>query len=173
MYNFCLYKRRLDRNTVLGLWLFASWYAGLFLGFIAADFHGGTVVSFLRQAPLERSSVFAVLCASAFPLLFSACAVTFIHSGICYLIALTYGFCLALLAGALVVCYGSGGFLLTVLLLFSAVFGSCVLLWYLLRRLQSQQGFVTDTVLGLLVIFTLGMIDYFIVSPFLTDIFKL
>lgn len=173
MQAFVFCKRRLDRNTYLGLGLMFLWFAGLFLGFLAARFYGDTLVPFLDQAAGESGSWISFLLITAFPLLLSACAVYLICPvsvlAVCLFRAVSIGY----LAGGILVCYQSAGVLVTFLMLFSALVFSPFLLWYWWRRLvQGLQRLKEDTVLGLVLSALIGAVDFFFISHYLADIIK-
>lgn len=168
------YKCRLDRDTILGLKLLLFWYAGLSLGFIAARFYGDTLVSFLRQAPYISGSVFDFLCASAFPLLFSACAVAIFSSRLSFPLCLIRGLGMGITFGGMISCYGASSWLMVLLLMFSSVCISPIELWFLWRRLcAGMHGFASDTAIATGLCVGIGIIDFLIIAPFLADIFIL
>lgn len=171
MHVYHFYKRRLDRNTRLGLKLMLHWFAGLFLGFTAVRFYGDTLVSFLIRAAGSAGSWSSLLGITAFPLLLSACAVFLFHDESVFILCLLRGSTIGFLTGGVAAAFGSAGILVASLLLFSALVYSPFLLWYWWRRLTLGHGeIVKDTICGLAVCIVVWLVDLTAVSPYLADI---
>lgn len=168
MHQPALHLPQLTRSMIPGLALGANWFAGLSLGFWAARLWGDTLVSLVAAAGAVKLSFPGALAATVLSLLLSACAVFLFHRFGAYAVCLLRGLGLGLMLGAVLAAYGSGGLLLSVLLLFSRLSYSPVLLWYLWRRICLGNGqFQRDTVVCLVLGLAVAAVDYLVVSPFL------
>lgn len=153
------------RSAVLGLILLGIWFAGVSLGLLAARFFGapyGTLVLYAGslELPFRNACLVAVL-----PLLLSAFAVFFFHRFGAYLACAVRGLSIGFLMGVLT---SAGGMWLCVLLLFSALGSSPVLLWYLWRRLdEGSPGAYPDALWCLACCVALAAVDTWVVAPFL------
>ncbi len=155
-----------------GLLLFTVWSTGLSFGFSCARAYGSILVSFTSQAvklPVAFGSSFVTI----FPLLISAFAVLSIHPHFLYVICFLRGFMLAVMLQSLIFCFQDGACLAAMLLLFSSLVFSPVLLWYWWRRLRFQlSDFKRDTMLCFMIGLAVCLVDRWFVSPFLVDIMK-
>ena len=160
-----VYLPLFDRSTIPGLALLGLWFAGVSLGLCAARFYGGPVrVLALAGGRAELSyghgCVVAVL-----PLFLSAFAVFFFHRMGAYLAGLIRGLLLGFVLGCLT---EAGGLWLGLLLLFSAVAVSPVILWFLWRRLcLGRERCRSDFVYAFLAAFAIAAVDAWAVAPFL------
>ena len=165
------YKQLSDCNMIPGLKLMGFWFAGLSLGFLAARFYGGTLVSLLAQAPEVSASARDVVWMTLLPLIVSVIAVFFFRSGAVYPVCLFWGFCLGFSSGGLLVCYADAGWMMALLLQFSAFLCSPVLLWYWWRRLYlGMRELLWDALGCASAEMAIGAADYWVITPFLTDV---
>ena len=154
-----------DRSMVPGLTLMGFWFAGVSLGLWAACFYGGSVGALALAAgraelTFGRSCVVTVL-----PLGLSAFAVFFFHRMGAYLACLIRGLAVGFLLGALM---EVGGPWLGLLLLFSAVMVSPVILWFLWRRLcLGRDGCRRDFIYAFLCALGITAVDCWVIAPFL------
>ena len=146
--------------TLLGVWL-----AGLSLGLLADRFYGDCYERMVFSAGRSALTYLGACGVTNLPLLLSALAVFIFHRFgaclACFLRGFTMGFFLGLLTAA-------GGAWLAVLLLFSGLCFSPVLLWYLWRRFSldlrnARRDFGYCFLAGL----CLAAVDTWVVSPFL------
>lgn len=153
------------RCTVLGLTLSLVWFAGVSLGLLAARSCGESIDALCLSAgalevPFGNACLVTVL-----PLLLSAFAVFFFRRFGAYLACALRGLSIGFMMGVLT---AAGGMWLCVLLLFSALGFSPVLLWYLWRRLdRGMPGFYPDGLRCLLAGVVLAAVDTWVVAPFL------
>lgn len=170
MYIRHFHVSRFDKNSFLLVLLCTIWVAGLALGFFAARFYGATLDACMTLAPARSLSFSGVLAVIVFPLLISACAVIIFRCAlypICFLRGISFGLTL----GSIAAVFGSAGFLMTGLLMFSAVLYAPVLLWYSWRRLEMDRiCFGSDTLVCLLIGLVIGLVDMLVISPFLAEV---
>ena len=154
-----------DRTTVPGLTLMGFWFAGVSLGLWAACFHGDSVGA-LALAAGRAELTFGRSCVAAMlPLFLSAFAVFFFHRMGAYLACLIRGLAVGFLLGALT---EVGGLWLGLLLLFSAVMVSPVILWFLWRRLcLGRDGCRRDLLHAFLAAMGIAAVDCWVIAPFL------
>ena len=144
---------RIPGAALLGVWL-----AGSSLGLWAARFYGDAYGPLVLQAGETALSFVSACVVTLLPLLLSAFAVFFFHRpgvfGACLLRGISLGFFL--------------GVFFAVLLLFSGLAYSPVLLWYLWRRLESGLGGAgMDCLWCGLAGILLAAADTWLVAPFL------
>ena len=161
MHQIVCFDPRADRSMIPGLSLLGLWFAGVSLGLWAACFYGESVGA-LACAGITclNGCVVAVL-----PLFLSAFAVFFFHRAGVRMACLVRGILLGFLLGSVT---AVGGLWLGVLLLFSTVAVSPVILWFLWRRLcLGPDGCRRDFVYAFLAAFGICAVDFWVVAPFL------
>lgn len=163
----------LHRSMIPGLALCADWFAGLSLGLLAVRFHGDTLISMVMQSAGSVGTLAGMLNATMVPLLLSACAVFLFGSRGIWPVCLLRGIGLGMMLGAVCGAYGAGGWLVGLLLLFSGLWFSPVLIWYWLRRITDAGEFRRDTLICLGLALGITVIDYWMVAPFLVDVINL
>lgn len=157
---------KLHSSTIPALILLLVWFAGLSLGFTAARFYGGTLADLIVQSAAVSGSPFGMILPTMLPLLLSAFAVTFFDSRGIYSLCLLRGLGLGVMLGA--VCDAcAGGWLLGLLLLFSALLYSPVLMWYWMRRVCGCGGIRRDTSVALAIGLAVSVVDGMVIAPFL------
>ncbi len=154
-----------DCSTVPGLTLMGSWFAGVSLGLWAACFHGESVGALALTAGRAELTFGRGCLVTVLPLFLSAFAVFFFHRTGAYLACLARGMLFGFLLGGLT---AVGGLWLGLLLLFSAVAVSPVILWFLWRRLcLGRDGCRRDLIYAFLAAFGVTAVDRWVVAPFL------
>lgn len=127
------HRQRTIPAMIPGAALLGVWLAGSSLGLLAARSCGDDYGSLALRAGETALSFPDACVVTLLPLLLSAFAVFFFHRfgayAFCLLRGIAIGFCLGVLTAA-------GGVWLAVLLLFSGLAYSPVVLWYLWRRLE-------------------------------------
>lgn len=147
------------------------WCLSFSIGIVFAYFNQNITVSLMCTAPLCRVSIFGLVITLLFPLLITAVAV---HFSIPHLIfpivifkGISFGYCLF---GSFLT-FGSASWLVYSLLTFSETVMVVPLLWlwvvYLCGSTISLKRKFTLCVLAALM---LGIVDYFMVSPYLATL---
>ena len=165
MYQFAVDVPRINRSTILGLTLGGVWCAGVSLGLWAACFYGEPVAALCLAAGGAELSFGGSCIVTMLPLLFSAFAVFFFHRAGAILACAVRGITIGCLLGCVV---RMGGLWLGMLLLFSGLVGSSVLLWLLWRRISGgTDRFRKDLICALAVAAVISLVDTWGVAPFL------
>lgn len=147
------------------------WGAGLLLGVGLACQAGDSIFSLMRIAASRRVSIVGLFSSILLPFLLSAAAV-YLHGAslllpVSFLKAFSFGFCAVTVMKA----FGSAGWLVCRLLLFSDCCLMPVLFWFWLRHIRGGRRSVKmDMRLCAILIAAVGSIDYFLISPFLMSI---
>ncbi len=156
---------RLNRSMDPGLALFGVWFAGVSLGLLAARSYGDAVMELSIPAGSSSLRWAGALMVTVLPLFLSAFAVSFFHRAGAYGVCGLRGFCMGVLLGSL---YAAGGIWLCLLLAFSGLCFSPVLLWFSLRRLRSgMSGFLGDMLWCILWAVVISAVDIGVCAPFL------
>lgn len=170
MYTRCVEMSRFDQNTFLRIKLCLIWAAGLSLGFLANRFYGDTLNACVALAPARAASVWGALSVNVLPLLISACAVFFIPAAV-FPLCFGKGLCIGLGLGAVAAVYSSAGWMMSGLLMFSAVSFAPVLFWYWMRRLElGVRRIRQDTLWCLMAGLLVAGADVWFISPFLQEV---
>ena len=165
MHRASAFLPRIDRSMVPGLALLGAWFAGVSLGLLAARFYGDPVRALALAAGNQELTFGGSCVVTVLPLFLSAFAVFFFRRTGAYLAALIRGGGLGFLLGCL---WSVGGFWLGLLLLFSAVAVSPVILWFLLRRLAlGRDRCRSDLLYAFLASAGIAAADVWAVAPFL------
>ncbi len=166
-----VYRCRLGRSGALGLRLCVLWSTGVILGWLLCPGQPGQVGQLLDQATLQPTQGFVGLGVGLIPL-----ALTLAFSALgwrlpVWLLCAVRGALLGLGLGWLSVCYGQAAGLLAVLLLFSLLASSPVLLWYWWRCLGAEDGCrLGDFLWSLAGISVIWAADHWMIAPFLVRV---
>ena len=156
---------RIDRRMIPGLALGGVWFAGVSLGLLAARFYGESVTALSLTAGAVHPSFWGSCVVTMLPLFLSAFAVFFFHRAGAILACAVRGISIGFMLECFVM---AGGFWLGTLLLFSGLFSSPVLLWFLWRRvLLGTNRFRMDVVCCAAAEAAIAAVDTWVVAPFL------
>lgn len=148
--------------------LASSWFLGLVLGIVFSIAAGDPLVSLMRTAVNSRVSISGLLTAILLPFLLSAFAVLIHESWLLIPIAFFKAFLFSFLGFGVMAAYGSAGWLVRLLLMFSDCCSLPVLFWYWAAHIGGQRNAALPAaVLPLLIAVGIGSFDYYIISPFL------
>ena len=165
MYQLAVGAPCIGRRMIPGLALGGAWFAGLSLGLWAARFYGEPVTALSLAAGGGALSFYGACVVTMLPLFLSAFAVFFFHRAGAYLCGALRGVCIGFMLGCFVM---AGGFWLGMLLLFSGLLSSPVLLWFLWRRLLlGTDRFRRDALCALAGAAVIAAVDTWAVAPFL------
>ena len=167
MYHLTVDAPRFGRGMILGLALGGAWCMGLSLGLWAACFYGGAFSELSMTAGCAVPSFLDACVVTMLPLFLSAFAVFFFHRAGAILVCAVRGITIGFMLGCFVL---AGGFWLGLLLLFSGLCGSPVLLWYLWRRLFCGTVYLWKDVCRCLTAAVLiAAVDTWGIAPFLAQ----
>lgn len=162
--------RRIFVIQILPIILF--WLIGMILGAVCAQltYHGFS--PYLRASVLRRVSFLGLMAVHGFPIILSVLIVRFNRLSLFYPLAAGKAFCFSFCLCAVRCCFGSAGWLVRWLLMFS---DSCMLLpltWLWLRCVSCRCAtFKRDVVICSAISAVICIVDYFVVSPFLVSLF--
>ncbi len=147
------------------------WIAGLVSGAVTSFYAGDSFVSTMRTAASGCVSISALLSVLLLPLLFSAFAVYICQIRLLFPVAFAKAFCFSFIAMAVDSAFGSAGWLVRMLLLFSSGASLPVLWWFWNRSIVSPQDHnLSDFVTAILAIAVIAGFDHWLVAPFLTGL---
>lgn len=151
--------------------LACTWILGLMAG-SACSVHSGTLLtSLMRTAASSRVSIVGLMSAVLLPLLFSAAAVYISNIWLLIPIAFSKAFLFAYFAAGLTLSFGSAGWLIRFLFMFSDCMILPLLWWYWICFIDGRNRlFYRDTAVALAVAVMIGCFDYCTVSPFLASL---
>lgn len=143
---------------------------GHLLGVLLSGSASELLFPVMRALPGSRATLAGLLAAAALPLVCSACAVYLRQTLLLFPIAFWKAFFFSYVAFGLFRAWGSAGWLLTGLSLFSATAAMPALYWYWLRHIGGSPFRWADAGLTLAVLVVIGIIDYCLIGPFLAEI---
>lgn len=148
-----------------------SWFLGLLLGVIFSIAAGDSIVSLMRTAVSSHVSISGLLTAILLPFLLSAFAVFICEPWLLFVIAFLKAFAFSYLGLGVMVAYGSAGWLVWLLLMFSDCCSLPLLLWYWIRFISGRKSTVIPvTVVLFFLAVLIGSFDFCVVSPFLATL---
>lgn len=165
--NFNLSAWRCKKQIFL---LACAYLIGLISGVLFSMSASGALYSTMRTAVSGRVSVFGLLSAILLPLLFSALAVYISKAWLLIPIAFCKAFLFAFLGIGIMASYGSAGWLIRILLMFSDILTMPLLWWYWLKALSGAHTRVWHAAAAAAPALLIGSIDYCVISPFLANL---
>ncbi len=145
--------------------------AGSILGILAATGLEEDFVSWMRAAPSCRLSIVNSLAVTVLPLCLSF---IFVYSGHCrllYVLCALYAFSWSYIGYLSIFVFGSGGWLVQALLMFSATLLFPVLVWFCVQYGSGERKIrMADCIAYLCIALVIAWVDYCYVSPFLAEL---
>jgi len=146
------------------------WTVSLICG-VCISANDQSVVSLMRLLPYAQVSIVGLILVLFVPLLISIICVRFANLIVIYIISALKGFLLGYCLYGISAAFGDSGWLMRFLLFFSESCSTFVLLWFWVRQLGGIcVSFRRDCISASLASLIIGMIDYLLVSPFLTSL---
>jgi len=152
------------------IFLAFSWLLGILFGISVANVASLQFSSLMCTLFSQRVSIVWMLIIHTFPLLLSAVLMHFSAYFLLFLFAFLKSFCYAFSSYIVYLYFGSAGWLLQSLLMFSGSGVAVVLLFYWFRTLPSRM-IMRDTCICCIITVCFVCVDYFLVSPFLESLF--
>lgn len=151
--------------------LAVSWNLGFLLGLLIAVNGNPAFFSLMRTAASSRMSIVGLLTVTILPFLLSVivivCSRPFLVPVICFIHAFTFGYC----ACGVAVAFGSAGWLVRWLMLFSAGCTSPLLYWFWLRHISGTAKSVwNDFAFCAVIVFFITCLDFRFIAPFLANL---
>ncbi len=169
----CLFRgvANLRRDKLAVPFLVSCFAGGLLLGFFWTAHADPSFAALMRRASNAPVSIFGLLAATFFPFLLSAIAVYFSKSWLLYPICFFKAFCFGTCATAVAQAFGSAGWLVQPMLLFSDCCTLPLLCLFWLRHVSGQRRLPgAEFLLVASLLLLIGCIDYRLVSPFLAEL---
>ena len=153
------------------LFLAFAWIFGLVAGTVFSLSANGAFLAMMRSAVFSRASIVSLLSTLALPVLFSAFAVYISQPLLLIPAAFCKAFLFSSLSSGLLAAFGSAGWLICLLFMFSDIL-TLPLLWsFWLKSLScSRRSAIRSAVPVLITTVIIGCAEYRFISPFLATI---
>lgn len=168
MHSKCVFKHFNTFSRLKNPLLICAWVAGLLVGILSGIQQSQSMLFTFSTSMVKPPSLLTGVFVMAIPVLTMVLILISRCDALAYplffIYALSHGFCSMLLS-----CFwGSGSWLLRLMLLFPAT-GISFLLWFLLLRYQFRDGLLhrSDVAIALLFLSCISVINHFSVSPVL------
>lgn len=151
-----------------------TWCFGILNGIGSYIYAGDSFVSLMRMAADRDVSIVNLLISSILPLLFSAFAV-YLHSPqllavLCFLKAWLFGF----VSCGVLASFGSAGWLVWLMMMFSDIFCLVPLWWYWIFQCQLMNRVHGARLAACIaVVFLIVCLDHSLISPLLVDLIEI
>lgn len=160
-----------QRHRAGALLLAVCWLFGVLLGFCAALSAGYALLGLVRDATVESAPLFRVIAVAVIPFLLTALASLlrqhWLIYVLCFFKAFAFGFCAVSISAA----YGSAGWLVRFLLLFSDYLTIPVMYYFCVRQIKDSAFHADINFVSILIYtFAVGAIDYCFIIPFLRSV---
>ena len=153
------------------IFLALYWCLGLLTGVLFFHAYGSSFSLMMRSILQDSVSIVDLLSVGLYPFLFSAFAVLISSPWLLLPIAFFRAFLLSFVSAQILASFGSAGWLLRPLLLFSDVLSAPLLYFYMHRCLSSKFYHpVCSFFLILCSSLLIGSLDYVYILPFLADV---
>ena len=147
------------------------WLLGLLFGSLMALSADILLVPTMRSAVSAGMSIFGLLAALLFPLLFTAMAVYISQPKLLLPVVFLKGFFFSFTGVGFLVAFGSSGWLIRCLLMFSDLLVLPLLWWVWLQSFaNAQHATLRHNALAAVIAAAIGCIDYAWVAPFLAGL---
>lgn len=155
------------RDSILAL----SWVLGLITGCTLCLSVDATTFSLMRMAPGRPVSIVRLLAVTFLPFLFSGFAAFVAQAWLLIPIAFFKSFTFSAAYTAVMLSFGTAGWLIGFLLMFSSICTMPILVLYWIRYSQKCYPLLSWNGFALIImIFALCGVDFFIISPFLAGL---
>lgn len=154
-------------RRMMFLLLAFSWCLGLVLGLWSSAMAGESLVPLMQSAASARVTITGLLTAISLPFLLSALAVFLGRWWLFLPIAFGKAFLIAFTGYGVFVSFGSAGWLMRVLLMFSDCACAPLLLWLWIHGITAERRRVLSVAGPALLALAIGSVDFYVVSPFL------
>ncbi len=147
------------------------WLLGLSLGTFTAAFVDDSVIYLMRPTLSGRVSFFRHFAAMCLPFLFAAYAVAIEKTWLLWILGLVKAFGFSFCGYYLCYAYGSAGWLVRLLYLFTDICTVPVLIWFCLRHTDAPKPSAKrDVAICIALVLIAVSLDFFVISPFWADL---
>lgn len=146
---------------------------GATLGVLVSYNANPLILSMMRMAASLHVSIVDLLFLNLFPLLITAVVSVTEKTSLFYLLSLFKSFLYAYAVSTVCIAFGSGGWLVSCMLLVTNSICFMLIFWYWLRHIDGlKPSAMTDMLFVCIVSLTVGLADVFIISPYLGTLVK-
>lgn len=171
MARFLHHSLKVARRNWTGFILALSWVLGLIAGCILCLSADISDFSLMRMAPCRPVSIIRLLAVVLLPFLFSGFAVSISQTWLLIPVAFMKSLIFAAVSTAILLSFGSAGWLMSFLLMFSSVCTMPVLIFYWLRYIPKGKAVaLQDVFIIISVILVVCGIDFYFISPVLAGL---
>ena len=150
--------------------LACAWFLGLISGVLISLSASDILFPTMRAAISSCVSISGLLSAILLPLLFSAFAVYVSNYRLLIPIAFMKAFLFSFLGTGILASFGSAGWLIRALLMFSDIAILPLMWWYWLSALSGSENMAARSAAAFLSAILIGSLDYCVISPFLANL---
>lgn len=147
-----------------------AWILGLVCGSMTALSADRSFLPLMRLAPLGQMSIVGLLVSILLPFLFSAVGLSLFGHWFLTLFVFVRAFLLSCVMSGVFITYGSAGWIVDLLFLFSDFLFTPVLLWFWIHSAGCKQYVMRCGTVVLFLLLVIGYLDFRFVSPFLAGL---
>ena len=160
-------------RRVYAVFLAFALLLGVILGSLCSGFAEPVLFLLMRTAAESRVSIVCLLPVMLLPIFLSAFAVSSSKTVLMLLICFSKAFLFSFVSLGISQTYGSAGWLIRSMLLFSDCLTTPMLYWFWLRHLPENRPYVGWETFGMSALgILIGSVDYRIISPFLASLIE-
>ena len=160
-------------NRAIYTYFILSILLGFSVGFYFFENAGKLPVHMMRVALCCNVSISSLLCSVFLPFLLSFLSIYFSKQWLLYPICFWKYFFFGFSANCLLHAFGSAGWLIQSLLMFSDIVALIMLTWFCFRNLTiHRRPEIRDVLVIISVIFPICVVDFVFISPFLVSLFS-
>ena len=147
------------------------WLLGLLSGSLVSLSAGTLLAPTMRSAVSGGMSIFGLLAALLLPLLFTAMAVFISQPALLFPVVFLKGFLFSFTGSGVLAAFGTSGWLIRVLLMFSDLLVLPLLWWVWIQVFSGERNTVLRcNALAFVIAVVIGCFDYTLVAPFLAGL---
>lgn len=161
------HSSRLIAHKGMPLILAGSWISGLLCGVFCYSVSSPEIIALMHRTPSCSVSIVGLLNAALIPFLLSAFFLAYSLPWIVTVICFWKAFLFSFVSAGFLTCFGSGGWLLRYILLFSDCTALPLLYWYWFRGVSTPSRlcrFTASAILFCVFVFV-AVLDYHIFAP--------
>ncbi len=129
------------------------------------------IISLMRRVIYSPVSIVGLTAVLGLPLIITVLAFCFKSLAVIYIYSAMKAFCSGMIEFAICAAFGYAGWMVSILLLFSSMCSTVLLLLMLLQHIEGfKPSFAQDVIHCFIAVFIIGSIDYFLVSPFFVSL---
>lgn len=155
------------------LYLAFSWLCGLGFGVLVFSYAGNSHIPLMRMAATSHMSIVSLLSVLILPFLLSAFAVFCFRPQLLLAVSFGKAFSFAFVSISAIAAFGSAGWLVRLLLMFSEMLSLPLLFWFWLRYISGDFRPAPAAIfLTAALVFLIGSVDHCYISPMLARLIE-